>query len=189
MDRRKFIRNSAFGYSGLVLGGLAFNPFNTLSRPTNLKITDIRGCTVASNYDYPIIKIYTNQDVYGLGEVRDAGFLGQALMLKPYLVGKDPLDIEGILRSIKSFTGHGGYGGGYSAIDIALMDIAGKVMGWPCYKLLGPKFRDKVPIYADTFGSEDKEAFARFMEVRLKQGYGHYKMDLRPWYLEGIEGD
>ena len=27
MDRRNFIKNSAFGYSGLVLGGLAFNPF------------------------------------------------------------------------------------------------------------------------------------------------------------------
>ncbi|MDP3001767.1 MAG: mandelate racemase/muconate lactonizing enzyme family protein [Bacteroidales bacterium] len=188
MDRRSFVKTSAIGYSGLVLGGLAFNPLRALSRPTNLKITDIRGCTVASNYDYPIIKIYTNQDIYGLGEVRDAGFLGQALMMKPYLIGKDPLDIESILHSIRPFTGHGRFGGGYSAIDIALMDIAGKVMGWPCYKLLGTKLRDTISVYADTFGSEDKEAFARFMEIRLKQGYKHYKMDLRPWYLEGIEG-
>ncbi|TFG40554.1 MAG: hypothetical protein E4H43_05515, partial [Bacteroidia bacterium] len=188
MDRRSFIKNSAIGYSGLVLGGLAFKPFTALSRPTNLKITDIRGCTVASNYDYPIIKIYTNQDVYGLGEVRDAGFLGQALMMKPYLIGKDPLDIESILNSIRPFTGYGRFGGGFSAIDIALMDIAGKVMGWPCYKLLGTKLRSEIPVYADTFGSEDQDAFARFMEVRLKQGYKHYKMDLRPWYLTPVEG-
>lgn len=64
MDRRSFVKTSAIGYSGLVLGGLAFNPLCVLSRPTNLKITDIRGCTVASNYDYPIIKIYTNQDIF-----------------------------------------------------------------------------------------------------------------------------
>ena len=159
-----------------------------MSRPTNLKITDIRGCTVASNYDYPIIKIYTNQDVYGLGEVRDAGFLGQALMMKPYLIGRDPLDIHGILHAISPFTGHGRYGGGFSAIDIALMDIAGKVMGWPCYKLLGTKFGTLYLYMPTPFGSEDKEAFARFMEVRVKQGYKHYKMDLRPWYLQGKEG-
>jgi L-alanine-DL-glutamate epimerase-like enolase superfamily enzyme len=188
MDRRIFIKKSAMGYSGLVLSGLTFSPFKSLSKPSNLKITDIRGCTVASNYDYPIIKIYTNQDIYGLGEVRDAGFLGQALMMKPFLIGKDPLDIDTILHSIRPFTGNGRYGGGYSAIDIALMDIAGKVMGWPCYKLIGPKLRDKIPVYADTFGSENKEAFSRFMEVRLKQGYKYYKMDLRPWYLENIEG-
>ena len=146
MDHRSFIKKSALGYSGLVSGGLAFNPLYALSHPTNLRITDIRGCTVASNYDYPIVKIYTNQDIYGLGEVRDAGFLGQALMMKPYLIGKDPLDIEGILNSIRAFTGYGRFGGGYSAIDIALMDIAGKVMGWPCYKLLGPRLRDQIHV-------------------------------------------
>jgi L-alanine-DL-glutamate epimerase-like enolase superfamily enzyme len=188
MKRRSFIRKTALGYSGMVLGGLAMNPMKSFSRPTDLKITDIRGCTVASNYDYPIIKIYTNQDIYGLGEVRDAGFLGQALMMKPYLIGKDPLDIESILDSIRHLTGHGRYGGGYSAVDMALMDIAGKAMDLPCHRLLGRKLRDEIPVYADTFGSENKEAYARFMQKRLDLGFLHYKMDLRPWYLDGIEG-
>jgi hypothetical protein len=66
---------------------------NRNSSPSDLKITDMRACRVASNYDYPIIKIYTNQDVYGLGEVRDAGVEGQALVMKPHLVGKNPLQI------------------------------------------------------------------------------------------------
>ncbi len=188
MKRRSFIKKSAIGYSGLVMGGLALNPFQMYSRPSNLKITDIRGCTVASNYDYPIIKIYTNQDVYGLGEVRDAGFLGQALMLKPYLVGKNPLDIEEILKSVSHLTGHGRFGGGYSAIDIALMDIAGKTMGWPCYKLLGQKIKDEIPVYADTYGSEDVDKYANLMKARIDMGFEHYKMDLRPWYLQGIDG-
>jgi len=46
---------------------------NRNSAPSGLKITDMRACRLATNYDYPLIKIYTNQDVYGLGEVRDAG--------------------------------------------------------------------------------------------------------------------
>ena len=41
--------------------------------PVHLKITDMRICVVGSNFDYPIIRIDTNQGVYGLGEVRDAG--------------------------------------------------------------------------------------------------------------------
>ena len=51
------------------------------SAPSALKITDMRACRVAANYDYPIIKIFTNQDVYGLGEVRDASVEGIALIL------------------------------------------------------------------------------------------------------------
>jgi len=41
---------------------------NRFSAPSDLKITDIRACLVAANFDYPIIRIDTNQGVYGLGE-------------------------------------------------------------------------------------------------------------------------
>ncbi len=187
MDRRLFLKKTA-GFTGMVLSGLAFNPAKTYSRPTNLRITDIRGCTIASQYDFPIIKIYTNQDVYGLGEVRDAGDVCQALILKPWLVGKDPLEIEEILRSIKHFGGHGRTGGGYSAIDMALMDIAGKVLGVPAYRLLGRRMRRKIPIYADTYGDIDLEKVRKYTKRRLGKGFKHFKIDLRPWYLKPVEG-
>ena len=188
MNRRTFLKKTA-GFTGMVLTGLAINPAKTYSRPSNLKITDIRGCTVASNYDYPIIKLYTNQDVYGLGEVRDAGHLGQALMLKPYLMGKDPLDIEGIMESLRPYTGHGRYGGGFSAVDMALFDIAGKVLGVPAYKILGPKIRDRIPVYGDTDANEDPEVFARRAKIRVeKWGLKYLKMDLRPWLIQNKEG-
>ena len=44
-----------------------------LFQAVGLKITDLRLAVVASNYDYPILRIDTNQGVYGIGEVRDAG--------------------------------------------------------------------------------------------------------------------
>ena len=53
--------------------GQVENAINTHSRPSDLKITDMRLAVVCSNYDYPIIRIDTNQGVYGIGEVRDAG--------------------------------------------------------------------------------------------------------------------
>jgi len=188
MDRKTFLGASAIGYSGMAMNGLAYEPRTANSRPSDLRITDIRGAVVASNYDYPIIKVYTNQDIVGLGEVRDAGWISQALMMKPYLIGKDPLDIESILRSVRHLTGHGRFGGGYSAIDIALMDIAGKAMGWPCWRLLGQQYRSEIPVYADTFGSTDLDNYTALMEARLDKEFKHFKMDLRPWYLEDHEG-
>src|SRR5512147_1695962 len=123
MDRKSFLQKSilgtAAGYSGMVLNESFINPKEAYSRPSDLRITDIRGATLAAIYDFPIIKIYTNQGIVGLGEVRDAGWIAQALMLKPWLIGKDPLDIEPILKSIRHLTGPGRYAGGYAAVDIA----------------------------------------------------------------------
>ena len=188
MNRREFLRRSA-GLAGMAMTGLAIHPAQTWSRPTKLKITDIRGCTVASNFDYPLIKIYTNQDVYGLGEVRDAGYLGQALILKPYLIGKDPLDIEGIMESLRPHSGNGRFGGGFSGVDMALFDIAGKVLGVPAYKILGEKVRDKIPVYGDTNANVDPVIYAKRTKVRVeKWKLKHLKMDLVPRLLRDKPG-
>ena len=155
-------------------------PINRSSSPSRLKITDIRACRVAANYDYPIIRVYTNEDVYGLGEVRDAGVEGIALILKSHLVNRNPLDIEGNLRRIRPFANHGRMGGGFSAIDMALHDIAGKVYNAPVYAMVGGgKFRDKIRIYADTTESKDPKIYAQRLKER-KEGMGltWLKMDL-----------
>ena len=97
---------------------------NRNSVPSDLKITDMRSVLVASNYDYPIIRIDTNQGVYGLGEVRDAGREGTALVLKPHLVGQNPLRIEPILDRLRNFSNHHrGYDGGFS-IEPHMMLVA-----------------------------------------------------------------
>ena len=193
MNRKSFFKKTLFGglamgYSGIIKDESFSSPKDALSRPSGLKITDIRGATLASIYDFPIIKIYTNQGITGLGEVRDAGWIAQALMLKPYLVGKDPLDIETILMSIRHLTGPGRYAGGYCAVDIALMDIAGKALGVPCWKLLGEKVRDKVEIYADCPTVMKDEDLKLMMKRRLALGLKHYKIDLTPYLLENTEG-
>src|SRR5262245_31278265 len=140
--------NSGGDAQGFIFGGpgrrgpnVHYGPINKFSAPSDLRITDMRAVTVASNYDYNIIRLDTNQGLYGLGEVRDAGSKNSALMLKPYVVGANPLDITGILRRIRSFAWHGRQGGGYSAVDLALHDIVGKVFGVPVWRLLGDKKR------------------------------------------------
>lgn len=193
MDRKSFLRTTAIG--GIAAGytpGIFIDPLadirNSASRPSDLRITDIRGATLASIYDFPIIKIYTNQGITGLGKVRDAGWVAQALMLKPYLVGKDPLDIEPILRGIRHLAGPGRYAGGYCAVDIALMDIAGKALGVPCWKLLGEKVRNQIPIYADCPTVMKEENLKMMMKRRFDMGLKHYKIDLTPALLEKTDG-
>jgi hypothetical protein len=107
-------RGAAGGLGGR--GGVHYGPINKFSSPSDLRITDIRALRIAANFDYPVIKIFTNQDVYGLGEVRDAGNENLALGMKPLLVGRNPLDISGILQTVRPYAGAGRQGGGFSAI-------------------------------------------------------------------------
>jgi len=186
MNRRQLLRQSAG--AGLAAtaaaeeqaGPGAAKPggFNPYSAPSQLKITDMRACTIAANYDYPIIRLDTNQGVYGYGEVRDAGVKGIALILKAHLLGKNPLRIEEILRSIRQFANHGRMGGGYSAVDMALHDIAGKVYGVPAWRLIGDKVRDRIRIYCDTTGHKDPKVYGERMAKRKKLGFTFFKMDL-----------
>jgi len=113
-----------------------------------------------------------------LGEVRDPGVEGIALVLKAHLVGQNPLNIESNLRRLREFAGHGRMGGGYSAVDMALHDIAGKVYGVPAYRLIGPKRHDRIRIYADTTAHPDVKVYAERMRKRKPMGLTFFKMDL-----------
>ncbi len=151
---------------------------NKNSAPSQLKITDMRACTIAANYDYPIIRIDTNQGVHGYGEVFAAGYKGSALTLKAHILGRNPLDIPGILRRLRNSAGQNFWHSGYGAIDLALHDIAGKVYGVPAWRLLGPKLRDQMVLYCDTTGDKDPKIFQKRMLKRKEIGFRFFKMDL-----------
>jgi len=170
--------------------GQVENAINTYSRPSDLKITDMRIAVVASNYDYPIIRIDTNQGVYGIGEVRDAGHKENALQFKNFLVGQNPCNIDMIFRAIKQFGNWGREGGGVSGIEIALWDLVGKVYGVPCYQFLGGKYRDKVRLYADTPAPEEPtpEGYAEVVRKRKALGLTFIKFDIRPRLFEDCAG-
>jgi L-alanine-DL-glutamate epimerase-like enolase superfamily enzyme len=165
------------------------NAVNTYSRPSDIRITDMRLAVVCSNYDYPIIRIDTNQGVYGIGEVRDAGHKENALQFKSMLVGQNPCNIDMIFRAMKKFGNWGREGGGVSGIEIALWDLIGKIYGVPCHQFLGGKYRDKVRLYADTPAPEDStpEGYARRIKGRKETGLTFIKFDIRPSLFEEAE--
>src|SRR5204862_3808097 len=155
---------------------------NTNSRPSKLKITDLRVATIVKPgpSPCPLSRIDTDQGVYGLGEVRDGASATYALFLKSRIIGENPLQLDRVFRKIKQFGGHARQGGGVCAIEMALWDIAGKVDDAPVYSMVGGgKFRDKIRIYADTTESKDPKIYAQRMKERKQvMGLTWLKMDL-----------
>ena len=166
------------------------NSVRRASEPSHLKITDMRTATIKAQGIHAILKIDTNQGVYGLGEVRDGAHPDTAMRLKPLLIGQNPLNVEYLFRRIKRYGGESREAGGVCAIEIALMDLVGKVYGVPCYQMLGGKFRDKVRIYGDTPTPDNPtpEAFAEVVRARRNLGLSFIKFDLSASLFEAVPG-
>ena len=179
--RREFLKKAALG--GIALGGmmsasiedtLAVTTQNVkrASSPSELRITDLR-CAGR------IIKIYTNQDIYGLGEVRDGGDPRYALLLKSRILGLNPCNVEMIFKIIRQFGYHGRQGGGVCAVEMALWDLCGKAYHVPAWQLLGGRYRDKVRLYADTPDRGGADEITKALKHRMDvQGFTWLKMDL-----------
>ena len=111
-----------------------------------MKITDLRCALIGK---HPIVRIVTDEGLYGLGEVEFT-----KPYLKPFvlhfreaLLGEDPTDVERCLLKIRQRGSFKPYGAAVSAIEHALWDIAGKAANVPAYKLLGGKVRDRIRLY------------------------------------------
>lgn len=166
-----------------------------------MKITNAKVIVCSPGRNFVTLKLETDTGVYGLG---DATLNGREKAVVAYLeehcipslIGRDPRNIEDIW--------HFFYRGVYfrrgavtmtavSAIDLALWDIKGKLLGTPLYNLLGGKSRERVLVYAHATGKDLGEAVesvgravdAGFLAVRVQAGvpgvkdvYGVPKGDL-----------
>jgi L-alanine-DL-glutamate epimerase-like enolase superfamily enzyme len=107
--------------------------------------------------------------------------LGQALMMAPFLLGRDPLQRELIFDDLKrefrqyDHMAHG-------LFDIALWDLAGKAQGASVATMLGG-WRTKLPTYASTYhaqrgshGLHDIGAFVEFARQCKAMGYPAFKV-------------
>ena len=165
---------------------IAAENVNTHSRPSDLRITDMRVATiVGAPMRCTILRVDTNQDIYGLGEVRDAASKTYALILKSRLLGENPCNVDKIFRKIKQFGHHGRQAGGVCAVEMAMMDLAGKAYGVPAYQLVGGKFRDSIRIYSDTH-AHDAEEMGQKLKGRMDQGFTFLKMDVGFQICRGI---
>jgi L-alanine-DL-glutamate epimerase-like enolase superfamily enzyme len=197
--RRSFFKKSLL--SGISLGGaFMLSPIEDLiaqstqkvprfSAPSELKITDMRYCVTTVLGRTAIIRIDTNQGIYGLGEVRDGADERYALTLKSRLLGQNPCNVEQVFKSIRQFGGQSRQAGGVCGVEMALWDIVGKAYNVPAWQLLGGRYRSNIRLYADTPEAGSPEEQKKLMNYRINdQGYTWLKMDLGIGELKGIPG-
>ncbi|WP_254537977.1 mandelate racemase/muconate lactonizing enzyme family protein [Halomarina litorea] len=153
----------------------------------DVEITDVQTCMVDGNFPWTLVRVYTDAGVVGTGEAYwGAGVPELVERMKPFVVGENPLDIDRLFEHlVQKMSGEGAVGGvtvtAISGIEIALHDLAGKLLDVPAYQLLGGKYRDEVRVYCDchTADEADPEACADEAERVVEElGYDALKFDL-----------
>ncbi len=131
---------------------------------------------------FTYVKVHTDAGVTGIGEMHPASnTAGNRLVTTPslkycaeYLVGKDPTEIERHWQQLfrrSLFRGGADSMAAIGAIDMALWDIAGKLVGLPTYKLLGGAMREKVRLFAALGGASSPEAMADKAVEMVERGF------------------
>ena len=151
-----------------------------------VKITKIRTMGLDNVADGCLIRIDTDAGITGYGEagLPSAAARARIAMMEPLLIGQDPLAIErhfymmaatqySFVANIPTVSG----------IDIALWDLAGKITGYPIYRLIGGPIRKNIPVYshggpADMLDKAQCKAWAEQVKsapegfTAFKFGYG-----------------
>ena len=162
------------------LSHFAAKPASTGHRITRIEITQHRlvfdspfhaswDTKPRQHWDATIVRVETDQGLvgYGSGDLM-LGFAGHEALF----IGHDPLAIERHYRVLSHINFH--YGRCWP-LDLALWDLAGKITGQPCWKLIGG-LSNRVPAYASSGTLRDPAAMAEVAERFLDQGFRAMKV-------------
>ena len=137
------------------------------------------------HHETTIVRITTSDGIVGYGEgqspvsPRTSKTIVEDLC-RPILIGKDPFDVEYLWqRMFTAMRERGHYTGFYidalAGCDIALWDIIGQATAKPVHKVLGGRYRDRIPLYAGVGGSTPEAAAAQASQY-VSEGYGGLKI-------------
>ena len=153
----------------------------------DVEITDVQCTMVDGNFPWTLVRIYTDAGIVGTGEAYwGAGIPELIERMTPFVLGENPLDVDRIFEHlVQKMSGEGSVEGvtvsAIAGIDVALHDLAGKIIEVPAYQLLGGKYRDRMRVYCDchTEDEADPEACADEAERVVEElGYDALKFDL-----------
>lgn len=103
-----------------------------------------------------ILELITDEGIIGLGEVGGGDQRGALQKLKPRIIGEDPFHLEVIKMKVLRSIYYLSNARLYAAIEMACLDIQGKVLNRPLSDLLGGRVRDEVPFIAYLFWRYDR---------------------------------
>ena len=182
MTRRDLIRLAV----ALPAAGL-FTRFKALAAPqiNRVKITDIKAMAIQNIAGNCLIRIETDSGLTGYGEAGATGPMARARIatMKELLVGQDPLAIEVHFQNMTSLMHtYMAHIPTISGIDIALWDLAGKIIGLPISTLLGGPFRPSIRMYSHGVGMDmlDKASCRDFAQrvKSMPEGFNAFKCDI-----------
>ncbi|MFI6515570.1 mandelate racemase/muconate lactonizing enzyme family protein [Spirillospora sp. NPDC050679] len=153
-----------------------------------MRITEINTHVVGTPWrNLTLVTVRTDEGLTGVGEARmlghtDAllGYLAEAA--GRHVVGSDPFDVEDLVQRMK----YGDYGrageivmSGIACVEMACLDIVGKALGQPVWRLLGGRVRDRVKAYANGWYTVDRtpEEFHAAAKRVVERGYRALKLD------------
>lgn len=187
MQRRDWMKCAAGGLGLAAASGKIAEARTGAGKLPKLTIRDVRAIlTQPAESRLVVVKVETNEpELYGLG---CATFTQRARVvetavnkcLKPFLIGKNPLEIEDIWQSsfVSSYWRNGPVlNNAISGVDMALWDILGKVSGLPVYQLFGGKCRRAVDTYRHASGASFREVEDMARDF-IEQGYRHVRVQV-----------
>jgi D-galactarolactone cycloisomerase len=134
-----------------------------------------------------LVKVTTSQGLIGWGECHapEAPRVHQTAvhdLFGPVLVGQNALEVEPLWEKLYSTERLRGYSTGFytealAGCDLALWDLLGQFAGLPVYRLLGGKYRDRIPTYT-SLGGSSPAALQENARRALEQGFTMMKMGL-----------
>jgi len=180
LSRRQFLATTAL-------------PLYALAAPLKgkVKITDVKCMIIRGTWDWNLVKIETDAGISGIGEAYWGPGVKDLILtqLKPLIIGEDPLNVDKLYtKMLMKSAGAGAIGGvtvtAASGIEIALWDLAGKLLQTPAINLLGGRFRDRVRFYRtlQTFMPvDDRSAYKRGLAAAKAEPFG--------WTAFKVQGD
>ena len=166
-----------------------FSSFRTLAAPSvnRVKITGIRVMQIKNIAGNCLIRIDTDSGLMGYGEAGATGPMARARIatMKTLLMGKDPLAIEVHFQNMTSLMHtYMAHIPTISGIDMALWDLAGKILGAPVSTLLGGPFRESIPMYSHGIGLNmlDKASCRDWAQrsKEMPEGFTAFKNSIDP---------
>ena len=161
-----------------------------------MKITEVSTTVVGAPWrDLTFVELATDDGLTGVGEVRMVNKTATLLaciaeLSDRYVVGRDPFEIERLAWNIQ-WAEYGRAGevaqSTLSAFEIACWDLMGQSLGVPIWKLLGGRFRERIPAYANGWyqGERDAETFGDLARGVVDADYGALKVD--PFGMAAID--
>ena len=191
MSRIKSIRTRVWNWTGPVItpqGNFCTNASDALIQ---------RGDAMASFrfHQWLTCEVETEDGTIGIGNAALAPTVVKKAIddwYAPLVIGEDPFDYAHIWEKMYRRTHAWGRKGigmtAISAIDIAIWDLMGKLVGKPVFKLLGGRTKDKIPVYYSKLYADTIPAMQAEAEEAMKHGYQAFKSRFGYGPKDGMAG-